>query len=240
MTAPPTHYSSLRPTPHRWWSPCCDCAGVGPSGWYRSPSLPSWCLTRACQRLRNGSSRRHRRCCSGHRRPLTAADRPGDCSGPLARPARIGRRRSAGTAPCEVGLRPDEPAPAPWPRPGHARRGPSSARPPRSPRRRRRPLPVGPEPVRSLLRRSCPPPQPTPRAIEPFLFAWRATADGTSVPVHLRRCRRRSPPCRSSLASGSVFSRWWGPGRSSWRHCSSPAAMSLWPPTSRPWRSRSS
>ena len=245
MTAPSNRSSSLRLTPHRWSSPCCDCAGAGPSGWCRCPSLPSWCPPRWCRLPRNRSYRRRRCCwCSGRRRPRTTVGRPGDCSGPLAPLARIGRRHCAEIAPGEAGPRPDGPAPAPWPRPGHARRALSSVRPPRSPRHRRRRLPVGPVPVRSLLRRSCPPPLPTPRSIEPFLFALRATADGTSVPVHPRRCRRCSPPCRSSLASGSAFSRWWAPGHSSWRHWSSlrssPVAMSPWPPPSRQWRSRSS
>ncbi len=211
MTAPPNRSSSLRPTPHRWSWPCCDCAGAGPSGWCRFPCLPSLCLTRSCRLPRNGPSL-HRWCCRfpGHHRPPTIVGRPGGCLGPLdpfGRLGQIGPHRCAGTAPGEAGPRPDGPAPAPWPRPGHARRAPSSARRPRSPRHRRRPPPAGPVLVRSLLRRSYPPPQPTPPAIEPFLFALRATADGTSVPEHPRRCRRRSPLCRSSLASGRAFSR---------------------------------
>ena len=241
MTAPPNRSSSLRPLPHRWSAPCCDCVGVGPSGWCRSPSLPLWCPTRSWRPGRNCSNQQRQSRCSGcRRRPTNARRCPGGSSCPLARLGRIGHRRSGGTAPGAASPRPDGPAPAPWPQPGHARKAPSSARPPRSPRRRRRRLPADQVLVRSLLRRSCPPPQPTPRLIEPFLSVSSATAGGPWVaepPPH----RRRSPPCRlllsrlpaSSHSSALYRSSW---RRSSWRRPSRAATWPWRPPFRRsPW-----
>ena len=142
----------------------------------------------------------------------------------------------AGCARVGAGLRRGGPAPGRGPRPACGRRARSWARSPRSPRRRRRPRPVGPGPARSPPRRSCPPPLPTPPAIEPFSSASSATADAPWAPASHRHSRH-SRPSRWSAASWPPAScRWRWPAR--WcpsRSCS--GAGFSWPP--RCHRSRS-
>ena len=94
--------------------------------------------------------------------------------------------------------------------------------------------------ARSPPRRSSPPPQPTPRAIEPFLSASSATADGPWAPAVLDVVVARRLAVRRLASRGRLPAVGVAPGRSSWRRWSSPrswpAAGSPWPPPCRRWR----